>query len=223
MKPVLRRLLSIVFVAVATLFPLGGPSLEPFAVRAAAAEEGPSPPETKFDHGFVYLMRGLGNIWSRGIDELGEELEARGVRQLVSSHRHWKRLADEAAERYANDDSFAPIIIIGHSLGANASVLMAAKLGERGIPVRLMIALDGIARDSKTKSRVSRNVEEVLNYYNSRVFGIELIPGRGFDGKIENVDTHGVRGAFHYKIDKNPELRARIMGLVLEVLGEDSQ
>jgi hypothetical protein len=221
MRMALRRIMPIGIVVAVALGFLSHPGLGTFGVVTAAAQEMPSVPEARYDRGFVYLLRGFGNIWSRGMDTFGEEFEAKGVRHQVINHRHWKRLADEATERYFSDKNFAPIIIIGHSLGVNASILMAEKLAKARVPVRLIAGFEGIARDSVTKFKVSANVEEVLNFYKSGFLGIEMLPGRTFNGKIENVDTRGVRGTNHYKIDKNPELRARVMALVLETLAEE--
>ena len=53
------------------------------------------------------------------------QLTANGIRWSIHNHRKWKELAKEAAEKYKADKSFGPIIIVGHSLGADAAVLMA--------------------------------------------------------------------------------------------------
>jgi hypothetical protein len=84
----------------------------------------------------------------------------------------------------------------------------------------LIIGFDGLAYTEDTQAVASWNVQEVLNFYNSKVLGVEVIPGRGFSGKIENVDVQRVRGAGHLKVDKNPELQARAISLVMQVLGE---
>jgi alpha-beta hydrolase superfamily lysophospholipase len=56
----------------------------------------------------------------------------------------------------------APIILIGHSLGADAVMEMAAYLGRKGVPVALVVPFDG------TKSfAASANVARVLNLTHS--------------------------------------------------------
>lgn len=205
--------LALVFVGDGAFAPKTGPSF-------ALAKEKTVAPKAKIDHGHAYLLRGLGNIWSRGIDRLGERLEAEGVRLSVHNHRYWKELAAEAAEKYKADKDFAPVIIIGHSLGATAGVLMAQKMGEYGVPVRLLIAFDGLSHTSKAKAVVSRNVEDAVNFYNGFLLGMEMVPGRGFKGEIVNVDVRDVKGAGHLKIDKNPELQTQAIKLVLDVLAE---
>jgi hypothetical protein len=185
---------------------------------AALAQNAASPPQTS-NHGYVVVLRGLMNIWSRGMDTVAKELEARGARVHLDNHRHWKKLAEDLAKKYETDKNIAPIIIVGHSLGANAAVLMAAKLGQFRVPVRLMVTFDGLSHTQLTTAPVSYNVQEALNFYNSKILGVELVPGRGFNGKLENVDTFGVKGAGHIKLDKNPELQARAISLVMQALG----
>lgn len=173
-------------------------------------------------HGYVIVLRGLMNIWSRGMDTIAEELEARGARVHLDNHRYWKELALDLAKKYETDKSLAPIILMGHSLGANAAVLMAEKLGQLDVPVRLMVTFDGLSHEGHTKAAVSYNVQQVLNFYNGKALGVEMVPGRGFSGKIDNVDVQGVPDSGHLKIDKNPEYQARAISLVMRVLAGPS-
>ena len=83
--------------------------------------------ETAQARAHVYLLRGLMNIFSLGMDSLAEELSKRGVYTTVSNHSECQSLADQAASNYkaGKED---PIILIGHSLGADAVMQMAAYL-----------------------------------------------------------------------------------------------
>jgi predicted alpha/beta hydrolase family esterase len=82
------------------------------------------------------------NIFSLGMDSLAEELSKRGVHTTVSNHGEWQSLADQAASNYkaGKDD---PIILIGHSLGGDAVMQMAAYFNRKNIPVALVIPFDG--------------------------------------------------------------------------------
>ena len=73
----------------------------------------------------VYLLRGLMNIFSLGMDTLCDELNKRGIYATVYNHTAWQELADQAAADYKTGKE-GPIILIGHSLGANAVMQMAA-------------------------------------------------------------------------------------------------
>jgi pimeloyl-ACP methyl ester carboxylesterase len=204
--------------AVATAFVFGlatiaGPRLID-GPSVAMAQQAP------INHGYVIVMRGLMNIWSRGMDKLAKELEARGVNVHLENHRHWRKIAEAVAKKYQADKNTAPIVIVGHSLGANAAVLLASKLGEYRVPVRLIVALDGLSNKTNVEASISYNVEQVLNYYNSLLLGMKMVPGRGFNGSIENVDIRGVKGAGHISVDKNPELQAKTISLIMQVLAK---
>jgi thioesterase domain-containing protein len=214
--------------ATATPLPPAKPATTTKAAPAATgkvAKSGKKAPTvvakpTEIDHGHVYLLRGLANVWSRGMDSFGKTLTANGVRWSIHNHRKWQELADEAAKKYKDDKSFGPIIIVGHSLGADAAVLMAEQLGQEGVPVRLIVTFDGVARQSEYVSKVSANVAEVLNFYKSNGWGRPMLPSKGFKGKIDNVDMQKNRDVGHLNIDKDPELQARVLGVILATLNE---
>ena len=86
----------------------------------------------------VYLLRGLLNIFSLGMDTLAEELKGRDVYATVHSYSEWQTLADQATADYKAGKE-APIILIGHSLGADSVMEMAANLGRKGVPVALAV------------------------------------------------------------------------------------
>lgn len=220
MKFIFRQMSALVVAAVA-LFAIAADGDRPlFGPTAAVAQS--SAPEVAHDQGYVVVLRGLMNIWSRGMDTVARELEARGIRVHLDNHRHWKELAEDVAKKYQADRSVAPIILVGHSLGANAAVLMAEKLGQYRVPVRLIVTFDGMAHTEDSVGTVSYNVQEVVNFYNSKLLGMEMVPGRGFSGKIDNVDVQGQRGRGHLKVDKNPELQARTVSVVLQALAGSS-
>src|SRR6516164_2095666 len=72
----------------------------------------------------VYLLRGLMNIFSLGMDTLAEQLNRRGVYATVHGYGEWQSLADRAAVDFKAGKE-GPIILIGHSLGADAVMEMA--------------------------------------------------------------------------------------------------
>ncbi len=76
------------------------------------------------------------------MDTLAEQLKRRGVDASVDNYAEWQTLADRAAADYKAGKE-APIILIGHSLGADAVMEMAAYLGRKGVPVALAVPFDG--------------------------------------------------------------------------------
>lgn len=66
------------------------------------------------------------------------------------------------------EKKLARIIIYGHSWGAAETVIFARELGKLGIPVQLTIQLDSIAKFGRDDSRIPANVENAINFYQSR-------------------------------------------------------
>ncbi len=159
----------------------------------------------------VYLLRGLLNVFSLGMDTLAEELNRRGVYATVDNHTAWQSLADQAAARYKAGTE-GPIIIIGHSLGADAVMEMSAYLGAKGVPVALAVPFDG------TQSfAASGNIQRVLNL-TQRSYAY-MRKGPSFKGTLVNFDVSSDPSIDHLNIDKSPRLHAKVIGEVLSVVG----
>ena len=107
-------------------------------VVAFEASPATAPPQPR---AHVYLLRGLLRIFSLGMDTLAEELKGHDVYTTVDSYSDWQTLADQAAADYKAHKE-APIILIGHSLGADAVMEMAAYLGRKGVPVALVVPFE---------------------------------------------------------------------------------
>jgi pimeloyl-ACP methyl ester carboxylesterase len=159
----------------------------------------------------VYLFRGLADIFSAGMDTLTEELKKNGVYATSHSQTNWKPIADRAAADFKARKE-GPIILIGHSLGADAAMEMADYLGDKGVPVALVVPFDG------TQSfPVPANVARVVNF-TQRDYAY-MRPGPGFHGSLNNVDLSSNPEIGHLNIDKSPELHARAVSEVLAVIG----
>ena len=159
----------------------------------------------------VYLFRGLADVYSLGMNTLAAELNARGVNATAHSHTDWQPIADRAAAAYKAGKE-GPIILVGHSLGADAVMEMADYLGDKGVPVALVVPFDG------TQSfPVPGNVGRVINF-TQRDYAY-MRPGPGFRGSLSNVDLSADRTISHTTIDKSPRLHARVIEEVLAVIG----
>jgi hypothetical protein len=188
-----RPLAAIAFLAVAMSLAFGS--------RADAAQS----------RAHVYLFRGLADVFSTGMDTLADELSRRGVYATSHSHTDWKELADKAAADYKAGKE-GPIILIGHSLGADAVMEMADYLGDKGVPVALVIPFDG------TQSfPASANISRVVNF-TQRDYAY-MRKGPGFRGTLANVDVSSDPDIGHLNIDKSPRLHARAISEVLAVAG----
>jgi hypothetical protein len=159
----------------------------------------------------VYLFRGLADVFSLGMDTLADELNKRGVYATSHSHNDWKSLADKAAADYKAGKE-GPIILIGHSLGADAVMEMADYLGDKGVPVALVIPFDG-TQSFPAPANVTRVVNLTQRDY------AYMRPGPGFRGSLDNVDVSSDPEIDHLNIDKSPRLHARAIAEVLSVVG----
>ena len=155
--------------------------------------------------------RSRADVFSLGMDSLTEELKRRGVDATVHGYGEWQTLADRAAADYKASKE-GPIILIGHSLGADAVMEMAAYLGRKGVPVAMVVPFDG------TKSfAASDNVGRVLNL-TQRDYAY-MRGGPGFHGTLANVDVSSDSSIDHINIDKSPRLHTRVVAEVLAVVG----
>ena len=69
--------------------------LQPGAGTANAMAAAPSASDAH-----VYLLRGVLNIFSLGLDDIAAKLQAQGITVTVANYLSWASLADEAAAEY---------------------------------------------------------------------------------------------------------------------------
>ena len=170
-----------------------------------------SSPSMAQSRAHVYLLRGLMNIFSLGMDDLAQKIEKRGIYATVHNHSEWQTLADSAAAAYKAGKE-GPIILIGHSLGADAVMEMAQYLGRKGIPVALVVPFDG-TQSFSTPSNVARLVNITQRDY------AYMRKGAGFKGSLYNMDVSSDQSIGHISIDKSPRLHAQVIGYVLAAVG----
>jgi len=170
----------------------------------ATAKRRPQPPA-----GQVYLFRGLADIFSTGLNTLGNQLAAEGIDAQVLSLPNAASFAKEIAERYRKSKQARPIILIGHSLGADVTFSIATALQPLKIPVALIISFDPTG-----KGPVPANVRKTINFYTGGGnMWAPVIPAPGFRGDLANINVRqgeaAVKGIGHFNIEKSPELHAR--------------
>jgi len=170
------------------------------APRAAAREP--------VSHPHVYLMRGLLNIFSLGMDQLAAQIARHGIDASVYNHSLEGIVVGQIAQMYRAGDH-GPYILIGHSLGADAVMTMAAQLDGEGVPVALVIPFDGTGSYA-----APRNVACVVNLTQRRY--AYMRPGSGFHGMLTNVDVSNDASIDHFTIDKSPRLQAEALRYVLQ-------
>jgi alpha-beta hydrolase superfamily lysophospholipase len=159
--------------------------------------------------GHIYLLKGLAGVFSTGLDVLDQKLIQRGYSATVHSYLSSEELAAEAARLQKSGNG--PIIIMGHSSGADAAVSMAEKMKTLGAPVALVVTF------GPTINLVApSNVSQVINYY----FGtLPVAKGPGFRGTISNVDLSGDADINHLNVEKIDRLHASVIAKVQALLG----
>ena len=162
----------------------------------------------------VYLMRGLLNIFSLGMDQLAAQIQSRGIDASVYNHTYADVIVARIVQRYRAGDH-GPYMLVGHSLGADAVMGMAQKLNAQDVPVALVIPVDGTG-----SSVAPRNVACVINL-TQRSYAY-MRPGVGFHGVLDNVDFSGDPGIDHLTIDKAPRVQAEALRYVLETAHDEA-
>lgn len=161
--------------------------------------------------GEVYLMRGLMDIFSRGIDVLAVKLRRKGVYAVDTSYTEWKEWADDIIARSKTKDVSYPVIIMGHSLGGNDASKMASYLGANGVKVDYVVAFD-----PTEPGYVGKNVGKVVNYYLPNGKN-RIRASKGFRGKLHNIDVSDYTDIAHTNVEKNPKLQARVIANVVKM------
>ena len=151
--------------------------------------------------GHIYLLRGLAGIFSTGLDVLDEKLVQRGYNATVHPHDFYNSLAEEAARLQKSGKG--PIIIMGHSLGADAAIYMAEKMKTLGAPVALVVTFG-----PTTNLVAPSNVHQVINYYTGNTL---VSKGPGFRGSISNINLNSAPDTNHMNIEKSNRLHASVI------------
>ncbi len=176
--------------------------LLPLAFQGAAqAQTGPR----------VYLMRGLANVFSTGLDSLSDKMRAKGIASSVYEYGVWQQLADDAVA-WSKAHGKAPVVIVGHSLGADAAIEMAERMTALGVPPRLVVTFDPVG-----VTQVGRSGGRFVNYYQSNNgFGKRLTTGPGFSGVLvnRNEDAAAAQGLDHFNIEKSDALHRDVIAMV---------
>jgi pimeloyl-ACP methyl ester carboxylesterase len=216
MTRIVRNWLGISALVVALALGTGLPASAqdaPTADSAAkpAAKSAPKRVAQQGGTGHVYLLRGLLNIFSLGMDDLAAKIQAKGISASVHNHSEWQGLADEIAAKY-KAGKHGPIILVGHSLGADAVMYMAEYLGTKGVPVALVVPFDGTGSFA-----AASNVAQVMNL-TQRDYAY-MRRGPGFRGVLQNIDVSRDSNIGHINIDKSPRLHAMVVNKIASVVG----
>ncbi len=164
----------------------------------------------------VYLLRGGLGFFSLGLDALAEKMNQEGFSTHVHLHLNWRSVAGSIRNRNVQ----TPIVLVGHSYGADDIIKIASQLEMWGITVDLLVTLDPVLPPP-----IPKNVRHSVNLYCARNYmgfvpiwrGVPVFGENGnLVGNVENIDVRNrpdiaEPGVSHGTIDDSPLIHQHIL------------
>ena len=174
-----------------------------------------------YREGNVYTMRGgLLGIFSTGMAILANTLQNDyNVHAFNTVYHDASGLSSYIIQHYKAGELSGPIILVGHSLGANEQIKVADELAMAHIPVTLLITVD-----AGLPLKIPDNVEEVLNLYQPTIDPVfKGVPLTAADPKatsVENLNVSTIKNVHvnHFTISQNVEIQEIMLQKILAVL-----
>jgi pimeloyl-ACP methyl ester carboxylesterase len=133
--------------------------------------------------GHAFGMRGFLGVFSLGIDGLAHHLNHDHIIQAAAIADHSKGQFQHILLRdYRKHLMHGPLILYGHSWGADDQIRVARALGRRGISVQLLVLVDPV-----TPPRIPPNVQRCIDIYKSHPDTDWMPIWRGVPVKVKDV------------------------------------
>ena len=164
-------------------------------------------------YGEVIFIRGGFNVFSRGLDEMSAALEKSGIKSRVFQHTEAEKITTEII---TNQKKYGrkPIVLVGHSWGANALIRIAESLKKKRLRVNYAATFAATAPDP-----VPKNIRKLTNYYfKSDGWGKPIIRKKGFRGILKNIDVSKYKEIHHFNIEKQRRLQNQVLKNIIRVL-----
>jgi len=168
-------------------------SRPPWAAAPVTAKPGQPLPTRADTH--VYLLRGLFGVFSLGMDSLSQELVEQGYTAEIYGWDEAQKVMQQITTR-AQAGHGGPVVVIGHSLGANAVIEVATAVQPQNVTVDL-----GVTFDATDPGPVPDNVPVFINFWAQDGFGVPVTAVTGYTGQLENFDLSGQPNISHTSID----------------------
>jgi pimeloyl-ACP methyl ester carboxylesterase len=121
--------------------------------------------------GHVYCILGWLGIWSRGMDVIAQRVDAEvGVQATSLANQEWQRLASFVRTEHEAGRWSGPLILVGHSIGADDQIRVAQRLSDGNVPVDLLILID-----PTVPGVIPINVRRCVNIFKSHP-GLDTVP-----------------------------------------------
>ncbi|HVS70993.1 MAG TPA: hypothetical protein VHQ47_07040 [Phycisphaerae bacterium] len=178
--------------------------------------------------GHIYCMRGWLGIFSTGMDRLAEEIDNQvGAPAVSVADEEWRRLKGwiiQEKEKGKFDNE--PLVLLGHSWGADDMIRVAQDLQEKHINVDLLILIDPV-----TPPPIPTNVKRAYCVYKSHPVTDSVpfwrgVPATVVDPKatpLTNIDLRTTDVGFdttdidHINIEKSAGVHDMVMQQIKQV------
>jgi hypothetical protein len=171
----------------------------------------------------VILLRGALGVFSRGLDTLAARCRADGMNVSVYPYTQWSSVADGLIREPS--DAGQPLVLIGHSFGADAVLAMANRLRLHGRHVELAVTLESV-----THTHAPDNVGRALNFYSGRTKYSPIPLWRGLPlaqtANVENINLRERRDVApsytgHGNIDDSPQVHQYVLDRIHALNGAE--
>jgi pimeloyl-ACP methyl ester carboxylesterase len=173
--------------------------------------------------GHVYCILGWLGIWSRGMDVIAQRVNSElGIQATSLANQEWTKLASFVRTENEAGRWSGPLILVGHSIGADDQVRVAKRLNQGDIPVDLLILID-----PTVPPVIPPNVKHCVNIFKSHP-GLDTLPAfrgikvRAADPKrtqVENTNLRTTKVGFNTEVINHFNI-AKIKGVQDMVLDE---
>ena len=160
------------------------------------------------------------SVFSLGLDEIAKTLRRHGYQARVSTaigaSLEAAKMRDEAVR--AGDN--VPLIVMGHSLGADRAPKIAVVFSEKNVQVDLMVLLDS----TMPGNSLPANVKRCVNFYQTKspagIFNGKRIRASSNKTEMINIDIASMAGRQvmdeinHFTLDTHPWIQQLLVDTV---------
>lgn len=169
----------------------------------------------------VYLLLGLNDVYSLGLIELTDKINAAGIQATWLSGPDWPALGREIVDAHETGSLRGDLVFVGHSFGADDAVDLAQMLHEHSIPVRMLVLLD-----ATDPSDIPPNVDRCAHFYLPNHLAdafphtfagnpVVAQPGNDHTEIINNALSSLLFGLEHFWLDSDPAIHDAVIAEIL--------
>ena len=154
----------------------------------------------------IVLVRGLMDVFSTGLDDLSSRLRQAGYNDVTVTGLSGSTAVEENVIASRSQGDRSPVVLIGHSLGANTVIGIARRLQGRNIPVGLLVTFD-----TTEPLTIPGNVASYLNIYQQNGIGRATTPSAEFTGELASINLSNNPNVSHTNIEKLDSLHRLVL------------